>query len=96
MLIGAQEMARYVCEGVLDAGLTGLDCDRRHRYDRDGDTCVTEPRRSGLLEQSFGKVSGSRRAEDSRFKRRRISRRRSSPPSSCRVTNSTSSGWASR
>ena len=25
MLIRAQEMTRYVCEGVLDAGLTGLD-----------------------------------------------------------------------
>ena len=25
MLIRAQEMARYVCDGVLDAGLTGQD-----------------------------------------------------------------------
>ena len=35
MLIRAQEMTRYVCEGVLDAGLTGLDWVAEHRYGRD-------------------------------------------------------------
>ena len=29
MLIRAQEMSRYVCDGVLDAGLTGPGLDRR-------------------------------------------------------------------
>ena len=36
MLIRAQEMTRYVCEGVLDAGLTGLDWIEEHRCGRDG------------------------------------------------------------
>ena len=31
MLIRAQEMARYVCDGVLDAGLTGQDWIAEHR-----------------------------------------------------------------
>ena len=31
MLIRAQEMARYVCDGVLDAGLTGQDWIREHQ-----------------------------------------------------------------
>ena len=30
MLIRAQEMTRYVCEGVLDAGLTGFDWVAEH------------------------------------------------------------------
>ena len=30
MLIRAQEMTRYVCEGVIDAGLTGLDWIEEH------------------------------------------------------------------
>jgi len=41
MLIRAQEMTRYVCEGVLDAGLTGLDWVTEHRLGRDPHTCVT-------------------------------------------------------
>ena len=41
MLIRAQEMARYVCEGVLDAGITGLDCVAEHRYGREAHTCVS-------------------------------------------------------
>ena len=35
MLIRPQEMPRYVCEGVLEAGITGLDCVAEHRYGRD-------------------------------------------------------------
>ena len=34
MLIRAQEMTRYVCEGVLDAGLTGLDWVAEHKFGR--------------------------------------------------------------
>src|SRR5207302_9495233 len=40
MLIRAQEMTRYVCEGVLDAGLTGLDWVDEHKLGRDSHTCV--------------------------------------------------------
>src|SRR6186713_3534177 len=41
MLIRAQEMTRYVCEGVLDAGLTGQDWIAEHALGRDAHTCVT-------------------------------------------------------
>jgi ATP phosphoribosyltransferase len=56
MLIRAQEMARYVCEGVLDAGITGLDCVAEHRYGRDEHTCVTSLADLIYSKQSFGKV----------------------------------------
>src|SRR5262247_310972 len=53
MLIRAQEMARYVCDGVLDAGLTGQDSIADLVY----------------AKQSFGKVRWVLAApEDSRFK----------------------------
>ena len=56
MLIRAQEMARYVADGVLDAGLTGQDWIREHE--------VGHPEESPLVsicdliyaKQSFGKV----------------------------------------
>jgi ATP phosphoribosyltransferase len=56
MLIRAQEMARYVADGVLDAGLTGLDWIAEHD--------ATAARPTGLVrladlvyaKQSFGKV----------------------------------------
>jgi ATP phosphoribosyltransferase len=56
MLIRAQEMARYVADGVLDAGLTGLDWIREHE--------IGHPERPPLVpvanlvyaKQSFGKV----------------------------------------
>jgi len=57
MLIRAQEMARYVAGGVLDAGLTGLDWVAEHQ--------VGHPEEQGILvpvadlvyaKQSFGKV----------------------------------------
>ena len=35
MLIRAQEMARYVCDGVLDAGLTGQDWIAEHKLGGD-------------------------------------------------------------
>jgi ATP phosphoribosyltransferase len=69
MLIRAQEMTRYVCEGVLDAGLTGLDWVAEHRYGRDEHTCVTNLADLVYSKQSFGKVKWVLAApEDSRFK----------------------------
>jgi ATP phosphoribosyltransferase len=68
MLIRAQEMARYVADGVLDAGLTGADWVREHE--------LGDGRGSGLesiadlvyAKQSFGKVRWVLAApEDSRF-----------------------------
>ena len=56
MLIRAQEMARYVSDGVLDAGLTGLDWIAEHEAG-DGVTGVIEPIADLVYaKQSFGKV----------------------------------------
>jgi ATP phosphoribosyltransferase len=56
MLIRAQEMARYVSDGVLDAGLTGLDWIAEHEAG-DGTTGVIEPIADLIYaKQSFGKV----------------------------------------
>jgi ATP phosphoribosyltransferase len=61
MLIRAQEMARYVCDGVLDAGLTGQDGNARHTLTSIADLIYAK--------QSFGKVRWVLAApEDSRFK----------------------------
>ena len=69
MLIRAQEMTRYVCEGVLDAGLTGLDWVAEHRFGRDAHACVTSLADLIYSKQSFGKVRWVLAApEDSRFK----------------------------
>jgi ATP phosphoribosyltransferase len=69
MLIRAQEMTRYVCEGVLDAGLTGLDWIEEHRCGRDAHACVTSLADLVYAKQSFGKVRWVLAApEDSRFK----------------------------
>src|SRR3954471_3365218 len=56
MLIRAQEVARYVSDGVLDAGLTGQDWIAEHEAG-DGRTGVIE-RIADLIyaKQSFGKV----------------------------------------
>ena len=56
MLIRAQEMARYVSDGVLDAGLTGQDWIQEHELS-DGKTGVLK-RVVDLIyaKQSFGKV----------------------------------------
>src|SRR6476646_11827607 len=68
MLIRAQEMTRYVCEGVLDAGLTGLDWVAEHRLGRDTHTCVSSLADLISSKQSFGKVRWVLAApEDSRF-----------------------------
>jgi ATP phosphoribosyltransferase len=56
MLIRAQEMARYVSDGVLDAGLTGQDWIAEHEAG-DGRTGVLEPLADLIYaKQSFGKV----------------------------------------
>jgi ATP phosphoribosyltransferase len=56
MLIRAQEMARYVSDGVLDAGLTGQDWIREHELG-EGRTGVVEPLADLVYsKQSFGKV----------------------------------------
>ena len=69
MLIRAQEIPRYVCEGVLDAGLTGQDCTAEHRFGRDPHTCVTSLTDLIYSKQGFGKVKWVLAApEDSRFK----------------------------
>src|SRR6059036_1110553 len=69
MLIRAQEMTRYVCEGVLDAGLTGQDWIAEHRLGRDAHQCVTPLADLVYSKQSFGKVRWVLAApEDSRFK----------------------------
>src|SRR5438874_2890205 len=56
MLIRAQEMARYVSDGVLDAGLTGQDWIAEHEAG-DGKTGVIESLADLIYaKQSFGKV----------------------------------------
>ena len=69
MLIRAQEMTRYVCEGVIDAGLTGLDWIDEHKCGREAHACVTSLADLVYAKQSFGKVKWVLAApEDSRFK----------------------------
>src|SRR6478736_2948562 len=69
MLIRAQEMARYVSDGVLDAGLTGQDWIAEHELG-DGTTGVlTSIADLVYAKQSFGKVRWVLAApEDSAFK----------------------------
>jgi len=56
MLIRAQEMARYVSDGVLDAGLTGQDWIAEHEAG-DGRTGMLQPLADLIYaKQSFGKV----------------------------------------
>src|ERR1700712_3068482 len=56
MLIRAQEMARYVSDGVLDAGLTGQDWIQEHALG-EGQTGVLGPIAALVYsKQSFGKV----------------------------------------
>jgi len=56
MLIRAQEMARYVSDGVLDAGLTGQDWIAEHELGQ-GTTGVLESLADLIYaKQSFGKV----------------------------------------
>jgi ATP phosphoribosyltransferase len=69
MLIRAQEMARYVCDGVLDAGLTGQDWIEEHRLGGTAKHAITSIADLVYAKQSFGKVRWVLAApEDSRFK----------------------------
>ena len=56
MLIRAQEMARYVADGVLDAGLTGQDWIAEHAANGSGPSAVVPLADLIYAKQSFGKV----------------------------------------
>ena len=58
MLIRAQEMARYVADGVLDAGLTGQDWIAEHAAGNGGSADDSVVPLADLIyaKQSFGKV----------------------------------------
>jgi ATP phosphoribosyltransferase len=56
MLIRAQEMARYVADGVLDAGLTGLDWVAEHDAANGTGSSVVALADLVYAKQSFGKV----------------------------------------
>src|ERR1700751_5271321 len=57
MLIRAQEMARYVADGVLDAGLTGQDWIAEHAAANGSTTGGVMPLADLIYaKQSFGKV----------------------------------------
>jgi ATP phosphoribosyltransferase len=56
MLIRAQEMARYVADGVLDAGLTGFDWIREHELGHPEQQRVVPVADLIYAKQSFGKV----------------------------------------
>jgi ATP phosphoribosyltransferase len=57
MLIRAQEMARYVADGVLDAGLTGQDWIAEHAASANGASGAVVPLADLIYaKQSFGKV----------------------------------------
>ncbi|MGE0043188.1 MAG: ATP phosphoribosyltransferase [Vicinamibacterales bacterium] len=73
MLIRAQEMARYVSDGVLDAGLTGMDWIAEHEIGHPDEAPLVRVCDLVYSKQSFGKVkwvlavpedSAYRKAED--------------------------------
>jgi ATP phosphoribosyltransferase len=67
MLIRAQEMARYVADGVLDAGLTGMDWIAEH--EANGGATVAALADLVYSKQSFGKVRWVLAVpEDSRYR----------------------------
>jgi len=69
MLIRAQEMARYVADGVLDAGLTGEDWIAEHEIGHPEQAPLARICDLIYAKQSFGKVKWVLAApEDSRFK----------------------------
>lgn len=70
MLIRAQEMARYVADGVLDAGLTGMDWIEEHRIGHPEEQPLVPVCDLIYAKQSFGKVRWVLAVpEDSRFQR---------------------------
>jgi ATP phosphoribosyltransferase len=69
MLIRAQEMARYVSDGVLDAGLTGQDWIAEHSLGGPSKHSLASVADLVYAKQSFGKVRWVLAApEDSRFR----------------------------
>ena len=63
MLIRAQEMARYVCDGVLDAGLTGHDWIAEHKLGGDAQHARHSRGRPRLREAELRQGAlGARRA----------------------------------
>lgn len=56
LLIRAQEMARYVADGVIDAGLTGLDWVAEHAAASGNDAAVVSVADLVYAKQSFGRV----------------------------------------
>jgi ATP phosphoribosyltransferase len=56
MLIRAQEMARYVADGVLDAGLTGMDWIAEHQIGHPEEAPLVRVCDLIYAKQSFGKV----------------------------------------
>jgi ATP phosphoribosyltransferase len=56
MLIRAQEMARYVGDGVLDAGLTGMDWIAEHQLGHPEEPALVPVADLVYAKQSFGKV----------------------------------------
>ena len=69
MLIRAQEMARYVADGVLDAGLTGQDWIAEHAAANGGGGAVEPLADLVYAKQSFGKVRWVLAVpEDSRYR----------------------------
>src|SRR5512146_3277217 len=56
MLIRAQEMARYVADGVLDAGLTGRDWIAEYELNSGANGVLTSIADLVYAKQSFGKV----------------------------------------
>jgi ATP phosphoribosyltransferase len=56
LLIRAQEMARYVADGVIDAGLTGLDWIAEHAAASGMDNAVVPIADLIYAKQSFGRV----------------------------------------
>src|ERR671914_226064 len=70
MLIRAQEMARYVADGVLDCGLTGQDWIAEHQSGLSSPAQLVPVADLIYSKQSFGKVRWVLAApEDSRFKK---------------------------
>ncbi len=69
MLIRAQEMARYVADGVLDAGLTGQDWIAEHAAANGGGASIVPIADLVYAKQSFGKVRWVLAVpEDSRYR----------------------------
>src|SRR5690606_26926141 len=56
LLIRAQEMARYVADGVIDCGLTGLDWIAEHAAASGNDNAVVPVADLVYAKQSFGRV----------------------------------------